>query len=65
MALLFALPVHQDPNATNKTNDFSMEYVCTSRRLSIEIEIKDLNVVFLEKSELLQYQRNSKQNCAF
>ena len=41
-----AVPVNQDSDATNKNKDFQMTYPCSSRLLSIEILLKELNFVF-------------------
>ena len=48
----FALPVYQDSDKRKKTTDFSMEFTCTSRRISIEVCLKELTHLFSEKSEL-------------
>ena len=47
----FALPVYEDCDTRDKTVYFSMEYLCTNKRISIQTWMKDLNCVFLAKSE--------------
>ena len=47
----FALPVYEDCDTRDKTVYFSIENLCTNKRISIQTWMKDLNCVFLAKSE--------------
>ena len=50
--IFFAYSVHQDSDARNKTNYFSIENSCTSGGLPIETKMKESSPAFLRKSEL-------------
>ena len=51
--------VYQDSEARNKINQYSTTYMSTSMKLSVETNLTELKIVFLEKNDF-QPQENSK-----
>ena len=60
----FAWPIYQDCDTRERTKIFSIEYPCTSRRVSIDTCMKELNRVNLE-NERVATSRDFKKIGAF